>query len=232
MISLSLYIIPIILFFLSILLTIPIYTTINLDIVYNESKKIFVKNTEQVENEAKKKKNKYTKDKLINKIYVKLFNRIKIYSYDIEKNILIRDSEQVFEKILSLYEKINKETKQNDNNKTYKKKTMFKNLLNDYLKSLYIERFFLVFGVNTKDHIYNSYINAILNASLCMYINTKQEKFNFKKLYYSIYTSKEPIKFKIIITFKMSIVKTLIESLKRFKKENKIKIKFKRASIF
>lgn len=228
MINLSLYIIPIILFFLFISLIIPIYATINLDIFYNEVNKMF---EEYIDLDDKKYKLN-NKNKYKNKLYIKLFNLFLVYSYDIKKNILAENEEKVFDKVFSLYEKINNEKIfSNSNYKAEKKKRLVKNLIKDYFKNVYIDKFILIFGVDTKDPIYNSYINALLNASLCMYINTKQSKFNFNKLYYSIYTSKEPIRLKTIFTLRTSIIIVLIESLKRIKKEGKIKIKIKKASI-
>jgi len=94
------------------------------------------------------------------------------------------------------------------------------------LKTLKIDKLGVSLGINTYSYIINSYLNALLNTTICMYVNVHQKKFNFEKLYYQIYTSDNPFIVNLEADVSASIAKVIYvvikEKIDARKKDNKI----------
>lgn len=112
------------------------------------------------------------------------------------------------------------------------KKTNKSSLLKALYKSLTFPKFLVSIGFNTFNIILNSYINALLNSTLCIYINQNNKKFNFKELYYQIHLTDIPVVLNLDISMDIIPIKFIfnylaikIEKLRLFKKEQKMYVK-------
>lgn len=110
-------------------------------------------------------------------------------------------------------------------NKRKKKKTSGFKIAKVAIKTLNFDELYLYLGVNTYSYILNSYVNALINTTICMYINLNENKFNFKKLYYQIYTSEKPFVLNLEANLSTSIIKFMIEFIKLKKNDQKSKAK-------
>ena len=142
-------------------------------------------------------------DGLENKVKVKL-----IYIFNI------------FTKDIFLKKQKNKSKDKKKNNKPLLVKALY--------KSLTFPKFLLSTGFNTYNMILNSYINALLNSTLCIYINQNSRKFNFKELYYQIYLANVPVVLNMDITadvvpikFILNYIYLHVKKSKTFKESNK-----------
>ena len=105
-------------------------------------------------------------------------------------------------------------------------------MLKALYKSLTFPKFLVSIGFNTFNMILNSYINALLNSTLCIYINQNNKKFNFKELYYQIHLTDIPVVLNLDISMDIIPIKFIfnylaikIEKLRLLKKEQKICVK-------
>lgn len=87
--------------------------------------------------------------------------------------------------------------------------------------SVKFQRLILSLGINVYNPVVNSYIHAMLNTGLCMYINKDSKKFNFNNLYYQIYLSDVPIVLSLNSQIDIVPIKFLIEYLKQKVKHKK-----------
>lgn len=87
--------------------------------------------------------------------------------------------------------------------------------------SVKFQRLILSLGINVYNPVVNSYIHAMLNTGLCMYINVNNNKFNFNNLYYQIYLSDVPIVLSLNSQIDVVPIKFLIEYLKQKVKHRK-----------
>lgn len=94
------------------------------------------------------------------------------------------------------------------------------------IKTLKIDKLCVSFGINTYSYILNSYLNALINTTICMYVNIHQNKFNFEQLYYQIYTSENPFVVNLEADVSASVAKVIYvvikEKIDARKKDNKI----------
>ncbi|MCX8074260.1 MAG: hypothetical protein N2749_01570 [Clostridia bacterium] len=88
--------------------------------------------------------------------------------------------------------------------------------IEEILRSLSYERFYLDFGINLSNPIINSYTAVTINTILCMYINKNIEKFDLRHLYYKVYTSNELYKLNFNSILKFRITNNIFVSLKIF----------------
>ena len=201
---------PIILFFLVLILVLPIYLRVNLAFYFDNSEMKFMK----------------IKDKK-NYIGINILKYLNVYKYNIDEKILSKGNNDIIDIIAKKYNSY--KTKKEGIKKQDKK---IKKFIFDVINSFYVDKLYLSIGVNTSDTIYNSYINAVINASLLMFINTNQEKFNIKNLYYNSYVSEHFINIETKSTIKTNIYKLLIKYIKRTTKTKKVKLKIKKAGMF
>lgn len=201
---------PIILFFLVLILVLPIYLRVNLAFYFDNSEMKFMK----------------IKDKK-NYIGINILKYLNVYKYNIDEKILSKGNNDIIDIIAKKYDSY--KTKKEGIKKQDKK---IKKFIFDVINSFYVDKLYLSIGVNTSDTIYNSYINAVINASLLMFINTNQEKFNIKNLYYNSYVSEHFINIETKSTIKTNIYKLLIKYIKRTTKTKKVKLKIKKAGMF
>lgn len=89
----------------------------------------------------------------------------------------------VFYKKILENKKVSKKQRQNK----FKKVFNNKNTIYTLIKKCYFEKFVFSLGFNLNDYIANSYVNATLNTLICIYINSNQDKFNMRRLYYQTY---------------------------------------------
>lgn len=167
----------------------------------------------------------YEKQKVYDSNYV-LFKFLS--SMPLKKLKFIKTIEKAVKKKLAPGKQINSKKKKNKL-KQYFSKALY--------NSLRCSKLLLSIGFNLEDYVVNSYINAELNAILCIYINKNQDKFNLKNIYYEVYLSKEPVKIYADVEVKFtvfSILKNLIKEKKKdknkynennFVQNNKRKIK-------
>lgn len=102
-----------------------------------------------------------------------------------------------------------------------------KNTLYELIRKSYIEKFVLSLGFNLEDPIINSYVNANLNTTVCMYINLNQNKFNLKRLYYQTYVGDNLAKIDLEGIIKITLtdtIKVIIKEYFKLLKEKKVKI--------
>lgn len=103
------------------------------------------------------------------------------------------------------------------------------NIVKIAIKTLRIDKLCVSIGINTYSYILNSYLNALLNTTICMYVNIHEKKFNFKKLYYQIYTSDNPLVVNLEADISSSIAKVIYvvikEKIDSSKKNKKITTK-------
>ena len=69
-------------------------------------------------------------------------------------------------------------------------------------------------GFNIGNTIANAYIMASINTILCLFINSKSDNFNFKKLYYQTYISNKMLNLNLKCIITTSIANTIIALLK------------------
>lgn len=156
---------------------------------------------------------------------------------DVMLNIKLKEKKVEFEPIqhmnnilsvkilffLNIFRKNIFEEKNNSQKKKRKKnKENQKLLIKALYNSLKFNRLILSLGLNTFNDILNSYINAGLNASLCMYINKNSNKFRYNNLYYQIYMSEMPLVLNLDASIYISPIKAIFEYIKQ-----KIKLKTK-----
>lgn len=110
-----------------------------------------------------------------------------------------------------------------------------KNTLFKLIRHGYIDKFVLSLGFNLDDYIANSYVNATLNTIICMYINSNQNKFNLKRLYYQTYVGENLANLNFEGIIKISLADTIkvigkqyFKLLKEEKMESKILVFKKR----
>lgn len=125
----------------------------------------------------------------------------------------------VFEKDIFIKKENKNKTKSNSNKTT---------LLKALYKSVTFSKFLVSIGFNTYNVVLNSYINALLNSTLCIYINQNNRKFNFKELYYQVYLSNTPIVInfdtsaKVVpIRFALNYIVFKVKEIKLLKQNNK-----------
>lgn len=148
-----------------------------------------------------------------NLLHIKLFGIFNVYT----KQFFIKNNDS-----------------KNSNNNSNKEKEGIPDVVKKILKKAKIDKFVLSLGFNLDNPVANSYINASLNTILCLYINSNQEKFNLKNLYYQTYISNDLIflnfesiiKINLIDTIKV-ILKEKINNTKEKINNNKIKNKEK-----
>lgn len=149
-----------------------------------------------------------------NFIVIRLFGIIKIYKMN------INSAEKRLEKL----------------KKYVDKKKHFKGALIRLLKKTKFKKFALILGFNLGDVIINSYVNAMINSIICMYINYKQENFNLKELYYQVQITESPLILNFHCIFKVKSVDTIKEVMyehKKVKKENgEVKTFEKRSDLY
>lgn len=130
-----------------------------------------------------------------NEIKIKLLNIVTVYKNE-------------------FFDKKNENKNRNKNN-LFNNKKFANRIIRELFKKAEFDKFALSLGFNLDDPIANSYINASINTILCMYINHNQQKFNFKKLYYSTYISENLL----FLSFESIIKITLVDTIKVVVKE-------------
>lgn len=158
---------------------------------------------------------------------------------DVVLNIKLKEKKVEFEpiqhmnnvlsvKILFFLNIFRKNIFEEKNNKQKKKEKIKmdkgnqKLLIKALYSSLKFNRLILSLGLNTFNDILNSYINAGLNASLCMYINKNSNKFKYNNLFYQIYMSEVPLVLNLDASIYILPIKAIFEYIKQ-----KIKLKAK-----
>ena len=95
--------------------------------------------------------------------------------------------------------------------------------INRLIDKSWVAELRLNLGFNFSNSIANSYIMAAINTLLCLFINSKADNFNFKKLYYQTYISEKILNMNLKCIIRTSIANTIIALLKsrnEYKKEN------------
>jgi len=121
---------------------------------------------------------------------------------EMKNNIILK----IFKSIPVYKYKLFKEKKEPKKSKKVKKGVGFK-IARVVVKTLKIDELYLSLGINSYSYILNSYLNALLNTTICMYINVNSKKFNFKKLYYQIYISESPLVINLNTNISANILK-------------------------
>lgn len=122
--------------------------------------------------------------------------------------------------------KINPFIKTQKSNKKKKKSNKRVNVLefvNRLIDKSWVSKFQLNLGFNLGNSIANSYIMAAINTVLCLFINSKADNFNFKRLYYQTYISTKVLNLNFKCIIRTSIANTIIALLKsrnEYKKES------------
>ena len=124
--------------------------------------------------------------------------------------------------------KINRFIKTQKSNKKNKKKKTNKRVnvmefINRLIDRSWVAELRLNLGFNLSNSIANSYIMAGINTLLCLFINSKADNFNLKKLYYQTYISEKMLNMNLKCIIRTSIANTIIALLKsrnEYKKEN------------
>lgn len=137
-----------------------------------------------------------------NLLHIKLFGIFNVYT----KQFFIKNNES-----------------KNSSDNSNKEKEGIPDVVKKILKKAKIDKFVLSLGFNLDNPVANSYINASLNTILCLYINSNQEKFNLKNLYYQTYISNDLI----FLNFESIIKINLIDTIKVILKEKINKTKEK-----
>lgn len=130
----------------------------------------------------------------------------------------------IFKKYIFDKKKKDKTTK---NNKSKNKKEIMLALYN----SVKFKQFILSLGINVYNPVVNSYIHAMLNTGLCMYINKNNKKFNFNNLYYQIYLSESPIVLSLNTRIDIVPIRFVFEYIKQKVKHKKCNLNKKLQSV-
>ena len=110
-------------------------------------------------------------------------------------------------KVIPVYK--HKLFKEKKNKKKNKKRGFGIKIAKVVVKTLKIDELYLNLGINSYSYILNSYLNALINTSICMYVNVNSKKFNFSKLYYQIYTSECPFAINLNAKISSNILKII-----------------------
>lgn len=106
------------------------------------------------------------------------------------------------------------------------KKSSNKNVVKNVLKRIKVKHLYLSFGFNTYSYILNSYINALINSTLCIAFNYNSRVIDISKLYYQIYNSECPAVLDLSTKISINVLEGLLAFI-RGKINDKRQLKMK-----